>query len=161
VVLELVRPTRIDGVALTGSSALGVRDVLHEGEGLRLFEPLTAAEAPSTLSLTGKLWSDPVRLDLTATPAASAATAALVFGADQHDQLSEDEQKLVALAGRAVSPVTSYLAIEPGVRPSKIGFDEGGGVGSMRGGMIGTGRYGTIGCGGVRFTVEPPDLASL
>jgi hypothetical protein len=36
----------------------------------------------------------------------------------------------LALKGRAVSPVTSYLAIEPGVRPSTEGLeDEGGGSG--------------------------------
>jgi CheY-like chemotaxis protein len=163
VVLELVRPTRIEGLAVTGQSPLGVADVLREGEGLRLFETgLTAAEAPSSLSLTGKLWSDPIRLDLAAAPRFSNATAAFVFGSEgRHDHLSEAEQRTLALAARAVSPVTSYLAIEPGVRPSKIGLDdlEGGLTGW---GTIGTGCYGTIGGShGIRLKVERPDLASL
>ena len=38
-----------------------------------------------------------------------------------HD-LSEKEMMRVAIKGRAVSPVTSYLAIEPGVRPSTAGI---------------------------------------
>jgi hypothetical protein len=36
----------------------------------------------------------------------------------------------VAMFGRAVSPVTSYVAYEPGVRPSTIGFLRGTGAGS-------------------------------
>jgi hypothetical protein len=161
VVLELVRPTRIEGLAITGTSPLSVGDVLREGEGVRLFEPnLPAAEAPSALSLTGKLWSDPVRLDLASTAPFSAATAAFVFGADLHDQLTDAELRTVALAGRAVSPVTSYLAIEPGVRPSKIGLDEPGGGGSGWG-TIGYGRYGTIGCGVGGGYLRTEELASL
>jgi hypothetical protein len=55
--------------------------------------------------------------------------------------------------------VTSYLAIEPGVRPSKIGLPHGGGTGW---GTIGTGRYGTLGVGGVSRGGRPqPDLQSL
>src|SRR5690606_17881837 len=129
--------------------------------GVRLFEShLTAASAPSALTLTGQLWSDPIRLELAAAPAFSAATAAFVFGADRHDHLAEAELRAVALAGRAVSPVTSYLAIEPGVRPSKIGLDEDEGDGFEMG-LFGVGRYGTI-CGGTgRSTAPQTELASL
>jgi hypothetical protein len=162
VVLELVRPTRIEHLAITGASPFGVADVLREGEGLRLFESgVTAAEAPSSLALTGKLWSDPVRLDLTAAPGFSNATAAFVFGSEgRHDHLSAAEQRTIALAARAVSPVTSYLAIEPGVRPSKIGLDDEE-TGNFGWGYIGTGSYGTVGRHGVRLKVKKPDLASL
>ena len=80
-----------------------------------------------------------------------------MFGADQHHDLSEDEQLTIALRGRAVSPVTSYLAAEPGVRPSTIGLEEVG--------MIGTGRYGTIGHGsgggGSGVLRVTPDLRRL
>src|SRR5262249_34930340 len=58
--------------------------------------------------------------------------AALVFGSDLLYELSEEEMMPLAMLGRAVSPVTSYLAIEPGVRPSTEGLDEhegGGGQG--------------------------------
>jgi hypothetical protein len=67
-----------------------------------------------------------------------------VFSHDLHDDLSEAEQFVLAMYARVVSPVTSYLAIEPGVRPSTIGL-EGGGTGW---GSIGAGRYGLIGHGG-------------
>ena len=56
-----------------------------------------------------------------------------MFGADAHQGLSDAEMMKVAMFGRAVSPVTSYVAAEPGVRPSTIGIQ--------------TGRYGTIGHG--------------
>ena len=44
----------------------------------------------------------------------------------------------LAMQGGAVSPVTSYVAWEPGVRPSTIGLERG---------TIGMGRVGTIGHG--------------
>jgi Vault protein inter-alpha-trypsin domain/Proprotein convertase P-domain len=159
VALELVRPTRIEHVALGGTTQLTIGDVLREGEGLRLWDETRASAAPSRLTLTGKLWSDPIHLDLAASPAFSTQAAAFVFGADQHGNLSEAEQRTVALAGRAVSPVTSYLAIEPGVRPMKIGLEDGPGGGGSGWGSIGAGRYGTIGGGG--GSAEQLDLASL
>jgi hypothetical protein len=112
VVLELVRPTRIEHLAIAGTSPLDVPEILREGEGFRLWgsrfttTAAAAAAAPATLALTGKLWSDPIRLELSATAAFSVATAAFVFGADQHGDLSEAEQRPLALAGGAVSPVT-------------------------------------------------------
>ncbi|HWU91255.1 MAG TPA: hypothetical protein VN253_28505, partial [Kofleriaceae bacterium] len=156
VVLELVRPTRIDHLA--ASAHLTVDDTLPEGEGLRIFESdRTAATAPASMTLTGALWSDPIRLDLSATAPFSTAAAAFVFGADLHGELSEPELKTLAYAARAVSPVTSYLAIEPGVRPSKIGLGRDG----TGWGTIGTGRYGTIGHGYGAGTPMSPDLQSL
>jgi len=133
-VLELVRPTRIEHVAVTGGFALD-SDVLHEGAGVRLFAK--TADAPKQVTLTGMLWSDPIKKELVADAAFSRATAAFVFGADEHGDLSPDEMMTVALMGRAVSPVTSYVAYEPGTRPSTIGLDN----------AIGAGRYGTIGHG--------------
>jgi hypothetical protein len=116
-------------------------------------------DAPASLSLTGKLWSDPVRLELAASAPFSTATAAFAFGDYQHANLSEDEQRTVALAARAVSPVTSYLAIEPGVRPSKIGLEDEDWLG--RYGTIGIGSIGaTSRCGGVRL-LRSVDLQEL
>jgi len=48
--------------------------------------------------------------------------AALVFGSNLLDELTEPEKMLLARRGQAVSPVTSYLAIEPGVLPSTEGL---------------------------------------
>lgn len=156
VVLELVRPTRIDHLAATGN--VTVDATLAEGEGLRIFEGgRTADEAPAKVTLTGALWSDPIRLEVAASAPFSTAAAAFVFGADLHGGLSEAEQKTVAYAGRAVSPVTSYLAIEPGVRPSKIGLDHGG----TGWGLIGSGRYGTLGHGGGGGSRPVADLRSM
>ena len=56
----------------------------------------------------------------------------------------------LALLGGAVSPVTSYLATEPGVRPSTEGLEEVEGVGEGGGGRgegIGLGSIGTLGHG--------------
>ena len=55
-------------------------------------------------------------------PAASRLWSALVFGSDLMEELDEKEMMILARHGGAVSPVTSYLAIEPGVRPSTEGI---------------------------------------
>lgn len=153
VVLELVRPTRIEKVAVHGFEL--ETEVLHEGDGVRLMIDTTRATAPTTVTLTGTMWSDPVTTDIAVGTAFSTATAAFVFGADAHHALSEAEQMTVALMGRAVSPVTSYLATEPGVRPSTIGLEEFG--------TIGTGRFGTIGhgSGGGGVGRSTPDFERL
>ena len=58
----------------------------------------------------------------------------------------------LALFGGAVSPVTSYLAIEPGVRPSTEGLFEGEGLGLGSLGLIGRGAgAGVHGYGARRF----------
>ncbi|HEY3449989.1 MAG TPA: proprotein convertase P-domain-containing protein [Myxococcales bacterium] len=152
-VLELVRPTRIDRLAASAGFTLD-RDTLREGDGVRL---MVLREAPpEKVVLTGRVWSDPVRKEVVASAAFSAATAAFVFGADEHQGLSAAEQMRLALSGRAVSPVTSYVAAEPGVRPSTIGLDQA---------TLGTRGFGSggggIGCGGAGLHRTPPDLRAL
>lgn len=158
VVLELVRPTRIENVAVSklelGPETFPDGNVLREGDGLRIM--LDTPDAPTSVTLSGMLWSDPIHKDVTVGAPFSIATAAFVFGADAHHDLSDAEQMKIAMFGKAVSPVTSYVAAEPGVRPSTIGLEEGWGT-------IGSGRYGTIGYGsgsGVA-TVVPPDWRQL
>ncbi|HSR99407.1 MAG TPA: proprotein convertase P-domain-containing protein [Kofleriaceae bacterium] len=155
VVLELVRPTRIDHLAITGLAA-DATDVttLHEGDGLRVFTGL--ATAPDALTLTGTLWSDPIHLALAPTPTFSRHTAAFVFGADEFHDLSPDEMMTVALLGRAVSPVTSYVAFEPGTRPSTIGLPDVATIGHGSGAGSGSG----YGSGGGRLA-RRPDLRDL
>jgi hypothetical protein len=58
----------------------------------------------------------------------------------------------VAFYGRVVSPVTSYLAIEPGVRPSFAGLDRTSGMG-----MGGRG-FGAGGMSGGGHSVSSQDL---
>ena len=55
--------------------------------------------------------------------------------------LADSEMMTLAMAGRAVTPVTSYLAVEPGVRPSTEGFEPSGI------GLRGVGQGGSIGHG--------------
>ncbi len=150
VTLGLVRPIRIDnfrvlGLALPAAQALPT--VLHEGEGVR--EMALLPKAPGAVTLTGKIWSRSFSRAVEGPLRFSQATAAFVFSHDMHRELSPAEMLNVALAGKVVSPVTSYLAVEPGVRPSQDGLrlsgvgDGGGG----RGEGIGLGGIGTIGHG--------------
>ncbi|MEO7736278.1 MAG: VIT domain-containing protein [Kofleriaceae bacterium] len=151
VVLELVRPTKIDHLTITGMTSEVTE--LREGDGLRLFDGVP--RAPRQLAIAGTLWSDPIRLALAPLPGFSRQTAAFVFGADEHHELSPDEMMTVALLGRAVSPVTSYVAAEPGTRPSTIGLleEERRGFGSGSGGGM---------MGGSSSSVIPtPDLRAL
>jgi hypothetical protein len=144
---EWARPKRIDHLKVTGfPEGFGAPDVLGEGSGL---EHLAIAETQSErITVEGELWSRPVTFAATSSPAEERRWSALVFGSPVLEELSEPEQRLLAMKGRAVSPVTSYLAIEPGVRPSIDGFDEDnrgegmgfGGVGDGSGIGSGTGR---------------------
>ena len=151
--LELVRPTRIEQLAVPGFSLES--STLREGEGLRLVK--LGASAPARLVVTGRLWSDPVRQEVRATEPFSRAAAAFVFGEDRHDELSEAEQMRVALYARAVSPVTLYVAAEPGTRPSTDGLDDGNAYGGLLGNEAGE-MNGGFGYGMRR---RKPDLATL
>ena len=149
-VLELVRPTRIENAAVTGFEIEG--SLLHEGQGVRLMIDTENRPAPDHVTLTGRLWGDPVQKELRATAPFSIATAAFVFGEDQYSTLDAVEQMTVAMIGRAVSPVTSYVAAEPGVRPSPIGL-------GRSFGSFGSGRYGTVGYGsGAGMIVSRPPI---
>ena len=141
---ELARPKRLDNVTLTGLSGLQSPPAqIDEGTGFDHF--MVADTATSRVDLSGELWSKPFRLTITPTAEQAKLDAALVFGSTLLADLSESEETKLAMLGRAVSPVTSYLAIEPGVRPSTEGLDwEGGGGG---GGGIGLGNVGMIGHG--------------
>lgn len=136
-VLGLVRPVQIDHFEVKGFDlakgeyeAQRLPSVLREGDGVRLV--VAAAGAPEAIELRGMIWGDRFRRVVRADAAFSRAAAGWVFSEDDHDALSEAEMMKVAMMGKAVSPVTSYLAIEPGVRPSTIGLERHG-VGHGRG----------------------------
>jgi len=152
--LYLVRPNRIDHVKLVGfaedtedflDSADEDSEVLPEGEGRRWMG--SVAQAPRGISIQGQLWSKPLTYEARADQEPfNRATAGFVFSHDHHDDLTDAEQFVIASYGRVVSPVTSYLAIEPGVRPSTIGLESqsmSGGVGFGSG--SGSGGFATHG----------------
>lgn len=123
----LVRPDRIDHpqlrVPANAVLPMQVDGPLVEGTSLRLLD--WTVRAPRRLTLEGQLWSRAVRFEAMQSEQFHRATAAYVFSLDRYSQLSKLEQLALAMYAGAVSPVSSYLAIEPGVRPSTEGLDEG------------------------------------
>jgi Mg-chelatase subunit ChlD len=160
IALGLVRPTRIDGFRIEGLPEGTIEELppaLVEGTGLREMRSLD--RAPRQLVLQGKIWARPFRRVVAVSPSFSKVTAALVFGSELHDSLEPEEQMRLARLGHAVSPVTSYLSMEPGVRPSTEGIDRGL-LGSMSGGGGGYG-LGTLASRGAGRFRKPPDLKEL
>jgi hypothetical protein len=153
VYLEWARPLRLDNAKLVADDGFDAQvdlpSTLPEGFGTQLLD--VRADAIDSVILTGELWSREVRNVAIPDAAHARLWSALVFGSDLLGRLVEDEMMVLAMRGHAVSPVTSYLAIEPGVRPSTEGLewsgigDGGGGFGE---GTIGLGSIGTIGHGG-------------
>jgi hypothetical protein len=149
---EWVRPRRVDRLKVTGApSDFAVEECLQEGRGL---EHLSVADAPVTqVTLEGELWSSPVRWSVKASVEEGRRWAGLVFGTPLYSAFDDKGQMTLALLGRVVSPVTSYLAIEPGVRPSidgleRAGFGEGAGRcggALIRGGSVCVGAPGAGG----------------
>ncbi|HEY8042570.1 MAG TPA: VWA domain-containing protein [Polyangiaceae bacterium] len=133
---EWARPVRVDrlSVALRGAKASLDATTLEEGAGLDDARIMVAA--PAALDVRGELWSRPVRLSVLPSDDETRLWSALVFGTDLVNDMHDEEMRALAHRGRAVSPVTSYLAVEPGARPSTSGLEEGlhgGGFGSMCG----------------------------
>jgi hypothetical protein len=159
---EWARPLRLDHVKLFSpdlpiASAGGeTPDSLPEGEGTS--ELLVADREIAWIRIEGELWSKPASRVLYPEPAHAKRWAALVFGTELMHSLSEPEMMKLAMKGGAVSPVTSYLAIEPGVRPSTEGLDWGSGTGAGFG--AGGGRL-RMGATRVGSGVPPIDRAAL
>lgn len=150
---ELARPVRLDHVRVLvpplADAHLYVEDSMAEGEGMQALEVVDGSV--DHLRVEGELWSTPVRETVFPEAEQGRRWAALVFGSEVLHELSEEEMMPLAMLGGAVSPVTSYLAIEPGVRPSTEGLDESEGMGLIgRGGGGGSG-FGTIGMGSAGF----------
>lgn len=132
---EWVRPLRIDRLSVDTHSPieLDVPTVLAEGETLSGFA--LDRVGIGRVTLRGELWAEPVQHSIPVSAPATQLWSALVFGTSLLGELSEAEMLPLALHGGAVSPVTSYLAIEPGVRPSTEGieYESGQGFGFGRG----------------------------
>lgn len=156
---ELARPIRIDRVTVTGvglkAGALAVPDTLDEGDG---FDELILDSFPTpSIEVKGELWSSPISTVLATSPAEEKLWSALTIGSSLLSNLKEPEITTLAFKGGAVSPMTSYLAIEPGVRPSTEGLEwgsEGIGFGGM--GFGGGGSGSGIGLG--NFIVDKSKL---
>ncbi len=116
------RPKRIDKLVVEGLDAsFDAPASLDEGEALTHF---AVVETPTPRAVvSGELWSAPFRASVVSDSASGKLAAALTFGSDFWSTLSEPEQRRLAMLGGVVSPVTSYLAIEPGVRPSIEGLN--------------------------------------
>lgn len=148
VFLEWVRPTRIEKLTIRGMpSDFAAGAELREGTGVDFLG--IASHAVPQVRVEGELWSKPVRWSMASSVEEGKRWAALVFGSGLLGSLDEAEQMTLAMHGRAVSPVTSYLAIEPGVRPSTEGLEWGTGEGGGGFGHgIGLGSVATLGHGG-------------
>jgi len=125
---EWARPMRLRHVQIFAPGADEgpfVHPASHElGEGEAIERLAIDHHAVRSATLEGKLWGKRVEQRLLPTAGEARLWAALVFGSALLDELSEPEMMVLARRGRAVSPVTSYLAIEPGVRPSTEGLEE-------------------------------------
>lgn len=145
---EWVRPLRIHHLSLSAprvpDTDIEHDDTLHEGEGIA--HAWIADQATPWLKIEGELWAEPIRARLEPDAEEGRRWSALVFGSSLMNELTDDEMMTLAKRGGAVSPVTSYLAIEPGVRPSTEGLDEvetwghGSGTGAGQGFGAGHGR---------------------
>ncbi len=123
---ELARPKRIHNFTLNAPSLnnknFATSDVLDEGQGIEELD--LPASSVDKLEITGELWATPIKKVITRDNAENQRWAGLFFGSMSYSALTEEEMMPIALLGKAVSPVTSYLAIEPGVRPSTEGLEE-------------------------------------
>lgn len=150
---EWARPLRIDNLDVFSDNFSLVDHVrlksLKEGEGEA--ELFIDGNVSQRLSVTGELWSTPVKVLAAADATQGKSWSALAFGSPLLNRLTEPEMMTLALNGRAVSPVTSYLAIEPGVRPSTDGLERLGQVG------YGTG-FGRVRMGGTKTSRRAPYL---
>jgi hypothetical protein len=128
---EWARPKRIHHFALHAPSLNNKRfsapDILDEGQGIEELD--LPANAVDKLEVTGELWATSIRREFVRNDAENQRWAGLFFGTTSYSAITEEEMMPIAMLGKAVSPVTSYLAIEPGVRPSTEGLEEFEGVG--------------------------------
>lgn len=152
---EWVRPLRVDRLSLVGvgldAATFELPDSLAEGEGYDALR--VQGYGTPAIEVKGELWSTPISAVLSSTPDEERRWAALAITSDLLSSLRDPEITTLALKGGAVSPMTSYLAIEPGVRPSTEGLDWRSGIalGDGIGFGSGSGRMGSV------RSMTPPD----
>lgn len=147
---EWARPKRIHQFSVRPrgleNEQLSFPGTLDEGQGIEdLRLPTSSVDS---VEITGELWATPIKKTFTRDDAEGQRWAGMFFGTSEYSSITEKEMMPLAMLGKVVSPVTSYLAIEPGVRPSTEGLDdaEGSGIGFGSGFGSGSGRlYGAAG----------------
>ena len=157
---EWARPLRVDRLRFfaprlpLGTQLDGFEPppTLAEGEGTEAL--LFAEREIDSLRAEGELWSEPVSSAATPDADLKKLWAALVFGTERLNELSEPEMMTLATIGGAVSPVTSYLAIEPGVRPSTEGLEAVEGTGQGFGSGHGMVRMAASGVSGLTAPID-------
>ncbi len=119
---EFLRPLRIDHLDIDGEpTGLGLDPTLPEGQGARL--TAFSDHGPSTLTLTGQLWSRPFRQNLQITETSSRYSAAFLFSEEEHGDLTDAQARAIALRARVLSPFTAFVALSTGKRPApEFGF---------------------------------------
>jgi hypothetical protein len=160
-VLGLVRPVRVDGFTVSGEQLpeLGLEPQLDEGTMVRLHG--VDAAPPEHVTVTGRLWAQAFRREVTLDRALLKRLPGLAVGVDDlRMALSNDEVRSAAFLAQAVSPETSLLAAPPTAAPSTAGLLEGsiGGLG-MHG--IGCGGCGTTSRCGIGTVRHRPDFDAL
>lgn len=138
---EWARPIRLDDLRFEIDEPTWWAMELDEGEGHE--ELLLTDAVVDRLTVTGLLWNHPFEHEARRSRSLSKRWAALVFGSPLFYRLDPQEMLRLASHGGAVSPVTSYLAIEPGARPSAEGLTER----ELNRGLVGKGGGGGTGRG--------------
>ena len=163
---DLVRPWKIEDFEILAGGEwideIEVPEVLPEGRALRYM--YTTDWQPGFVTLQGRIWNEPFTRVVPLDPDyGGSVVPALVFGTELHWDLGELEMMEAATAGAAVSPVTSYLSIEPGVRPSTVGFsaDAESALGALIGSSFGFGGLGLTGTGTGGGGSSAPDWGAL
>ncbi|KIG11973.1 hypothetical protein DB30_02238 [Enhygromyxa salina] len=134
----LARPLSVDFPAVVGlgPAPRQLPETLPEGAGHET--SLLLDRYVNEIMFTGLLWNTPIEVEARSNIALGDRWAALTFGTELMWGLEADEQLHVAQRGGVVSPMTSYLANESGVRPPQA-------IAPKNLGLIGKG-----GCGGTR-----------
>jgi hypothetical protein len=158
----LVQPIRIDDFAVvTPGVDLGteVPAQVVAGSGFRTMTSVD--DSVGVVQLSGKLWAQPWNMAVAIDGAYTQRVGMLLFGDELLHSFSDDEEDLsrIAMTVKVVSPYTSFLAVEPGTKPSTQGVNRdpdryatigyGSGVGSGYG--VGGGKGGS----------RQPDLVAI
>lgn len=120
---EWARPLRIDHVGVDLGQPHELADAdwsLAEGDGgedLR-FMPRTV----DAMTVRGVTWNIPFERTVQRSPSLARRWSALIPASHLGHELNLDERLHLGMRGGAVTPETSFLAVEPGAAPSRLGL---------------------------------------